>query len=252
MSLEIIRGSQWKDATNLDNLYMYMLTTIQRLNFQTVQKRIFEEQAAFTEVFIGSILYPIFKFFLSKHPTSANTVYRTFVEPVFVYFMVHENVTYSRDDAKEYLVSRVTYSTTTVAEDVSFVYNWALSNYNPHRSRYNKGKTTFMFYPKGTRSFRNLEKDFYIERLRVVVGMHPQYYFSGVSCGGGGGGGVHFVPSTTSSVVVVTSTTTTSSSTIFTFTSPPCLGDVPPQKLAPTKFVDPELLRIEREFLGFL
>lgn len=246
MALEIIRGSGWKDTLPiLDTLYLHLLSTIQRLGFQTVQKRIYEEHAAFTEVFIGSILYPLFKWGMSRW-TAVQTayVYHTIVEPVFVYFVVHEHVPYSRDAALASLASVVSFTTT---PEVLSAFKWALSNYDPRRSRYNAGKTTFLFYPKGTRSLRNLEKDVYVERLRGVVRMFRNYSAT---------------PLTTSNVAVVASLPPSSHLAVRIPTVGvvvPAATQVPsasttPTVLPPPKAViaDLELERIEREFLGFL
>lgn len=221
--MEIIRGPQWKDAIHLDNLYACMLTTIQRLGFRTVQKRILEEDAAFTEVIIGAVFYPILKWFVTKHPHAHILwIYYTFIEPVFVYFMAHENVTYDVDNAKVFLLSRGI-----AAADITSVYDWALANYKPHKSRYSMGKTTFLFYPKATRSVRNLEKDLYIERLRVAIGRRR-----------------HVIVFPVNPIVIANSLPTS---------LPTCIT-TPVIKIRDddAAVVDPELQRIEREFLGFL
>jgi hypothetical protein len=241
--MDIIRGTEWREAVHLDNLYAAMFGTMQQFGFQSVEKRIVEEDAAFTEVFVGSILYPLLKYFISKHPRAHFVwVYKMFVEPVFVYFVVHENVAYELDAAKAFLMSRVPPS------GAGDVYAWALSNYKPFKSRYSKGKTTFLFYPKGTRSARNLEKDLYIERLRAVVGMRRALQQQrAVVVMPSLAGLAHFVspPAVLSPPPEQVRAVPWPPAVL----SPPAVS-LPPQQVR--RVVDPELMRIEREFLGFL
>jgi hypothetical protein len=242
--MEVVRGSAWKDAIHLDNLYAAMFGTMQQLGFQSVEKRIVEEDAAFTEVFVGAILYPLLKYFLAERPHAHFVwVYKMFVEPVFVYFMVHENVEYKLDTAKTFLMSRVPVG----AGDV---YAWALSNYKPFKSRYSKGKTTFLFYPKGTRSARNLERDVYIERLRVVVGMRRALQQRAVVVMPSLAGLVRFV--SPPAILSPPPQPPPQPQQVRAVSSPP----PPPPPPSPPQVVrrveDPELMRIEREFLGFL
>lgn len=251
MALEIVRGEGWKDTLPLlDNLYVHLFSTIQRLRFQTVQKRICEEHAAFTEVFIGSILYPLFKWGVSRWtaPTTAAYVYHTIVEPVFVYFVVHEHVPYSSDAALVALASVVSVTT----PEILSVYRWALSNYDPRRSRYNAGKTTFLFFPKGTRSLRDLEKDVYIERLRVVVSRMFRASSSRMTLTSSNVAVVASLPPRpplTVRLPTVAAVLVPAAATPLPSTSTPT-ASLPPKDVKTA--ADPELDRIEREFLGFL
>ncbi len=159
---------KWEDAVLLDKVYEAIFETLILFpECHNLLRRVLFEKAAFREVFIGNIVYPLYEYFCRLLPTAdVNTI---IVRPIVYYFTVFEGKDY--DVLALYRMVLTNLSTRfpivdTVTQSALFS---VLTQYAPSSNhRYLKGKVICTFFPKKTISKRDLENDYYIRQLRHV------------------------------------------------------------------------------------
>jgi len=159
---------KWEDAVLLDKVYESIFETLILFpECHTLLRRVLFEKAAFREVFIGNIVYPLYEYFCRLLPVADVGV--IVIRPIVYYFTVFEGKDY--DVLALYRMVLTNLSTRfpivdTVTQSALFS---VLTQYAPSSNhRYLKGKVICTFFPKKTISKRDLENDYNIRQLRQV------------------------------------------------------------------------------------
>lgn len=162
VSVPRVSGGVWQ-TVGLDRFYLRLIKTcMENAHTQSVAVRIRTSPYVFTEVLIGRILLPLQMYFEQK--SSFEHAYTSVTEPVFLYFVSTEGKPYNPEDAFKLPNVRGMSK-----DDLVFLIS-VLETYDTSRFRTSthKGNVHIMFNPSNTRSARDLNRDFYIERFNAA------------------------------------------------------------------------------------